>query len=51
MTNDLPIGWLKEELDATKADIENMSKREKENLQNTMSNFSELLEKMKDEND
>lgn len=51
MTEDFSDGWLKEELDAMKVDIENMSEREKANLQNTVSNLRKFLDKMKDDND
>lgn len=48
---DFPNGWLQEELNATKADIENMSETEKETLQNNVYRFIMFLENVREDND
>lgn len=49
--DDFPVGWLQEEFDAMEVDIENMSEKEKANLQNNVANLRKFLDKMKEDND
>lgn len=51
MSDDFTVGWLQEEFDAMKVDIENMSENEKQKLQCYMSKLIDILKDMEYNND